>query len=1367
MFVKSSRGFKLSAFIRLVGFLIVAGLLFAVAPYQASASPALQTPGWTDCSQSLYVAMEGNGNGGSTVVRADCNGALDEYANGFNGTSGLAIDASGDLMISDDSPGIWSVDTAGTVTPIATTVSFANPNGLYIDGLGRLLVADSGNSILRLTLDSSGNATSTEILATGFNNPQGVAELSSGDVIFTAMDGFIYSIAPTDTLPIVFPAVANRLISTALVPGNQGSIALDSSENIFISDFSGDIVQIDSSLTARLVVDITSGSCPVGSAGDNEPSFRGLTFSPDGDLVATGYCLDNVYIFDGGDIATAFATSTPIATLPSPFIENPLGALDGEINGPFGISFFAAAAEKPFVTACLLPEELAEIYVDGNHTGPFNGTLFEPFATIQDGLTAASAGTVINVAAGTYTENLDVLTENIHFRGEGSDTIIDGSGGASNGIRYGEDNITIAGFRFTGSDNLSSGFVAGVAVNSSRTPTGVQICNNVFDTNEAGVAVGNSSPLLINNTFFNNEMGVSVAALSVTTVRNNIFENNGIAIDVVSPGVPVMDHNLFFANALDFFGTVGCDAGDGCVFGSNPLLTNASSNDYHLLSGSPAIDAGSNASAPVDDYEGELRPVDGDGNGTHITDIGADEKSAEFGEITGRKFWDKSDDQIKDDEEQGLEGWTIYLDTNDNGLLDVGETSVLTDSLGFYRFPGLSSGTYNVREVLEPGWEQTFPGNIFAPLGGINEVPPVTTSGQGFAWFDFDDVTNELEFGVDFDDLSGTTTGMHIHRGNAGENGPVLYDLVALAGAPSSGFTSPLDGTVTIDPGDVTDLLSGGLYVNIHSSIEPGGEIRGQIINNDEKHVVGLGTGEIVNGKNFGNIEVDDSDNCSCVIGVFETDNTHDWELVFTGTTLPTGGPVELKVSAETVNVAESGSILVSIVDESGLKTLEVTHPSTMTANVDFLELDINPGEIYSFTVENTGTAHHYTLGTEQQQLKIGHTEVSYLEMMIQDWGIMASSGETVELELATDSSNGGANQAGEVEVTVYDAVTDALVYGPAHHSLTLDSAETVSFANGASDRELRIRLEPDGHLRMKKIGGDTLIHILPCPDQLPHDDDVPDPDPDPTPGDTECSCEIGIFEADNTHDWILVWDGTGFPSDVFLKVVAMTITEGESGSILATITDDSGLKTLEVYHPSTVAEAEDFLLLDLTPGVPYALTIEQTGTAHHYKIGSDDPDLLIGQDGISFLEGTIQDWEIVAGPSENVEIVFATDSVDFGTLQSSQIDVTVLDGNTVIYGPATLSMTVDVPQSIAFTNTTSERDLTVRVDPNLGHFGMTKVGGDTMFYVLDCPEAVPSSPPVVPMPGVGQWGIVAMAGLMAAAFVWHRRRKNITSELA
>ncbi|WP_218653149.1 ELWxxDGT repeat protein [Nostoc sp. TCL26-01] len=79
-------------------------------------------------------------------------------------------------------------------------------------------------------------------------------------------------------------------------------------------------------------------------------------------------------------------------------------------------------------------------------------------------------------------------------------------------------------------------------------------------------------------------------------------------------------------------------------------------------------------------------------------------------EIRGMKWNDIDGDGVKDTGEPGLQGWTIYLDSNSNGQLDNGEISTTTDANGNYQFTNLRPGIYTVAEVQQPGWKQTFPG---------------------------------------------------------------------------------------------------------------------------------------------------------------------------------------------------------------------------------------------------------------------------------------------------------------------------------------------------------------------------------------------------------------------------------------------------------------------------------------------------------------------------------------------------------------------------------------------------------------------------------------------------------------------------------
>ena len=68
-----------------------------------------------------------------------------------------------------------------------------------------------------------------------------------------------------------------------------------------------------------------------------------------------------------------------------------------------------------------------------------------------------------------------------------------------------------------------------------------------------------------------------------------------------------------------------------------------------------------------------------------------------------------------------------------------------------------------------------------------------------------------------------TPLNLHIHRGKAGENGPVVVDFTAEAADGT--------GTVTADPDLVAEIVDNpsGFYVNLHTVAFPKGAIRGQL----------------------------------------------------------------------------------------------------------------------------------------------------------------------------------------------------------------------------------------------------------------------------------------------------------------------------------------------------------------------------------------------------------------------------------------------------------------------------------------------------------------------------------------------------------
>jgi hypothetical protein len=131
-----------------------------------------------------------------------------------------------------------------------------------------------------------------------------------------------------------------------------------------------------------------------------------------------------------------------------------------------------------------------------------------------------------------------------------------------------------------------------------------------------------------------------------------------------------------------------------------------------------------------------------------------------------------------------------------------------------------------------------------AKLSGSNEVPPVATAALGIAIFHTLHVGHQqvINYELHLKNIRGVT-GAHIHIGNRGENGPVVAGLFnpsmngpptgAINGLLSSGTLTSSELTGPLVGKTIGNLLviirGGGAYVNVHTTQNRNGEVRGQI----------------------------------------------------------------------------------------------------------------------------------------------------------------------------------------------------------------------------------------------------------------------------------------------------------------------------------------------------------------------------------------------------------------------------------------------------------------------------------------------------------------------------------------------------------
>lgn len=394
----------------------------------------------------------------------------------------------------------------------------------------------------------------------------------------------------------------------------------------------------------------------------------------------------------------------------------------------------------------------------------------------------------------------------------------------------------------------------GIEINSSTAAEGGAVSN--FN---ADVTITNS--LLTNNTATVNggalfsQTGSASTTVSNTTISDNTAEGDAAAqggggIFVGGGSMTVDSGSTISGNIAN--GTAG--SGGGIFVGSGATLnvedSTISANIANRAGGGieDASGAGLDVTlnnvaldANIAGQAGSAAP--GNGGGLHVTGAGdvnivGGTVNANFAAAEGGGLWNGS-------------GTMTILGTEIDANASAGNAA---DEGG--------GGIFNAGGTVEID-NATITANLAAGattvgLDGSQEVPPVTTSASGEAIFQFNAEAGTFRMdlfveGIALADL--TASPVHIHAAPAGANGPVIVDFDAL------GFTFvEVDGgirllaeDVTFPPANIADLAAGNTYINVHTTAEMSGEIRGQLT---IPSTLGSGGGILNAG---GTIEVNDS----------------------------------------------------------------------------------------------------------------------------------------------------------------------------------------------------------------------------------------------------------------------------------------------------------------------------------------------------------------------------------------------------------------------------------------------------------------------------------------------------------------------------
>lgn len=181
-------------------------------------------------------------------------------------------------------------------------------------------------------------------------------------------------------------------------------------------------------------------------------------------------------------------------------------------------------------------------------------------------------------------------------------------------------------------------------------------------------------------------------------------------------------------------------------------------------------------------------------------------------------------------------GVLIDLESNSDNLLSPIQGSVVISDAGilanilagqtYVNFHTDANQQGEIRGQIEQISSSKFPLGL-DPSQQTQVLNGDFTAALGSGGLIYDALTDTLSWSISYSNLTGAVVAAHIHGpAKPGEDGGVLIDL-----EPSSAdLVSPIEGSVEVaDPLVSAYLASGATYVNLHTSANPAGEIRGQV----------------------------------------------------------------------------------------------------------------------------------------------------------------------------------------------------------------------------------------------------------------------------------------------------------------------------------------------------------------------------------------------------------------------------------------------------------------------------------------------------------------------------------------------------------